>query len=118
MNTLTNLQDDRVHDIIDLNLTSMMIGTKFFLRRKYFREKGDGSPGPVIINVSSLLGLRSGYGTVAYSASKAGVLGFTQALANEYALHGVRVNALVPGYVETDMTKGKPSTHNLPVSMS
>jgi NAD(P)-dependent dehydrogenase (short-subunit alcohol dehydrogenase family) len=96
----------------------MMISTKFLLRKKYFRKKEDDSPGPVIINVSSLLALRSGYGTVAYSASKAGVIGFTQALANEYALHGVRVNALVPGYVETDMTKGKPSRHEMPLYLS
>jgi 3-oxoacyl-[acyl-carrier protein] reductase len=61
---------------------------------------------PVIINVSSLLGLQGGYGVVAYAASKAGVLGFTRALATEYASHKVRINAIVPGYVETDMTKG------------
>ena len=61
---------------------------------------------PVVINVSSLLGLQGGYGAVAYAASKAGVLGFTRALATEYASHKVRVNAIVPGYVETDMTKG------------
>ena len=44
---------------------------------------------------------------MAYAASKAGVLGFTRALAAEYVGHGVRVNAIVPGYVESDMTKGK-----------
>lgn len=43
---------------------------------------------------------------MAYAASKAGVLGFTRALAAEYVGHGVRVNAIVPGYVESDMTKG------------
>ena len=43
---------------------------------------------------------------MAYAASKAGVLGFTRALAAEYVQHGVRVNAVVPGYVESDMTKG------------
>jgi NAD(P)-dependent dehydrogenase (short-subunit alcohol dehydrogenase family) len=69
------------------------------------RSKGEDDV-PVIINVSSLLGLQGGYGAVAYAASKAGVLGFTRALATEYASHKVRVNAIVPGYVETDMTKG------------
>jgi NAD(P)-dependent dehydrogenase (short-subunit alcohol dehydrogenase family) len=53
-----------------------------------------------------LLGVSGGYGAVAYAASKAGVLGFTRALAAEYVGHGVRVNAIVPGYVESDMTKG------------
>lgn len=62
--------------------------------------------GPVIINIASLLGLSGGFGAVAYAASKAGVLGFTRALASEYASHRVRVNAVVPGYIETDMTAG------------
>ena len=97
-----------------------MIGTKFLLRRGYVRSvrtalSGEGEQqgtetglwtSPVIINVSSLLGLSGGYGTVAYAASKAGVLGFTRALATEYASHHVRVNALLPGYVGTNMTKG------------
>lgn len=63
------------------------------------------SPSPVIINLSSLLALQNGFGTVAYSASKAGILGFTRALAAEYSTHRVRVNAIVPGYIESDMTK-------------
>lgn len=102
----------------------MIIGTRALLRNGYLRGKKAGlraqqSDGqiqglkereasivPVIINVSSLLGLQGGYGAVAYAASKAGVLGFTRALATEYAAHGVRVNAIVPGYVETDMTRG------------
>lgn len=62
------------------------------------------SQSPSIINLSSLLALRSGFGAVSYSASKAGVLGFTRALASEYSMHRVRVNAIVPGYIETDMT--------------
>lgn len=65
---------------------------------------------PVIINISSLLGTKGGAGAVAYAASKAGVLGFTRALAAEQGAAGLRVNAIVPGYVETDMTDGKPTT--------
>ncbi|KAF2131530.1 NAD(P)-binding protein [Dothidotthia symphoricarpi CBS 119687] len=107
-----------ISEIVDTNLTSLMVGTKFFLRQGYFRkakakkERDDDERvgGPVIINVASLLGLQGGYGAVAYAASKAGVLGFTRALAAEYVSHGVRVNAIVPGYVETDMTKDLPAT--------
>jgi NAD(P)-dependent dehydrogenase (short-subunit alcohol dehydrogenase family) len=68
-------------------------------------REGEGGPGPSIINVSSLLALHGGFGTTAYSASKAGLLGFTRALATEYASHRVRVNAIVPGYISTDMTR-------------
>ena len=60
--------------------------------------------------MASLLGVSGGYGAVACAASKAGVLGFTRALAGEYVGHGVRVNAIVPGYVESDMTKGRFSS--------
>jgi NAD(P)-dependent dehydrogenase (short-subunit alcohol dehydrogenase family) len=126
------LKEEDMESIIRTNLTSMMLGTKFLLRYAvqschvdlpvlsalvltWYLYGRNGYLGgrhktedevPVIINVSSLLGLQGGYGAVAYAASKAGVLGFTRALATEYASHKVRVNAIVPGYVETDMTKG------------
>ena len=101
------LDEATIENIISTNLTSLMHGTKFLMRNQYLRNhiKEEGFS-PVVINVSSLLGLQGGYGAVAYAASKAGVLGFTRALATEYANHKVRVNAIVPGYVETDMTKG------------
>ncbi len=101
-----------IQSIINTNLTSLMLGTRFLLRNKYLhttsrsRSEAGSDFTPSIINVSSLLGLNGGYGAVAYAASKAGVLGFTRALAAEYVGHGVRVNAIVPGYVESDMTKG------------
>lgn len=57
-----------------------------------------------IINISSLLALQGGRGASVYAASKAGVLGLTRALASELGPAGIRVNAIVPGYVETDMT--------------
>lgn len=103
------------NNIVHMNLTSLMIGTRFMIRQGYLRPPSDDAanklgaeagPSPVIINVSSLLGLQGGYGAVVYAASKAGVLGFTRALATEYVSHGVRCNALVPGYVKTDMTAG------------
>ena len=82
---------------------------QYLLRHGYLKRSNhadDRDYDPVVINVSSLLGLHGGYGAVAYAAAKAGVLGFTRALATEYASHKVRINAIVPGYVDTDMTKG------------
>lgn len=108
--TTTPAED--IQNIVDTNLTALMLGTRFLLRNKYLssttKSRADAgfSHTPSIINVSSLLGVSGGHGAVAYAASKAGVLGFTRALAAEYVQHGVRVNAVVPGYVESDMTKG------------
>lgn len=105
----TRTEPEYISEIVDTNLKSLMLGTRFLLRNRYIQgtRKANGEPSPVIINVSSLLGVKGGYGAVAYAASKAGVLGFTRALAVEQGPLGVRVNAIVPGYVETDMTKGK-----------
>ncbi|KAJ4380590.1 hypothetical protein N0V86_003949 [Didymella sp. IMI 355093] len=107
--TTTPAED--ILEIVDTNLTSLMLGTRFLLRNKYLnsttksRAEAGSQYTPSIINVSSLLGVSGGHGAVAYAASKAGVLAFTRALAAEYVQHGVRVNAIVPGYVESDMTK-------------
>lgn len=112
--TTTPAED--VQEIVDTNLTALMLGTRFLLRNKYLHTTSRSREGagldftPSIINVSSLLGLSGGYGAVAYAASKAGVLGFTRALAAEYVGHGVRVNAIVPGYIESDMTKSALSS--------
>jgi len=100
---------DEVENIVAVNLTSMMHGTRFLMRNGYLRGAKSSSQqervrSPSVINVSSLFGLHGGFGAVSYAASKAGVLGFTRALASEYASHRVRVNAIVPGYIATDMT--------------
>ncbi len=61
-----------------------------------------------IINMSSVVGLMGNAGQVNYAASKAAILGFTKSLAREVASRNVTVNAVAPGYIETDMTKGLP----------
>jgi NAD(P)-dependent dehydrogenase (short-subunit alcohol dehydrogenase family) len=97
-------EPDSIREIVDTNLTSMMVGTRFLLRGRYFGAAGGNR---AIINVASLLGTHGGHGAVAYAASKAGVLGFTRALAGELGRQRIRVNAVVPGYVETEMTGGE-----------
>ena len=61
-----------------------------------------------IVNLSSIVGLRGNPGQTAYATSKAGILGFTKSLAKELARRNITVNAVAPGLVETDMTRGMP----------
>ncbi|CZS89622.1 related to dehydrogenases with different specificities (related to short-chain alcohol dehydrogenases) [Rhynchosporium agropyri] len=69
-----------------------------------------GKKGGCIINIASLLGVKGGKGSSAYAASKAGVIGLTRALAAELGEKNIRVNVIVPGYIETDMTEGVAMT--------
>lgn len=85
--------------VLDTNLKGM-----FFLAQALapgMRERGGGS----IINVASILGLRQAAGVVSYAVSKAGVIQLTKTLALEWARHGIRVNALAPGYMETELNR-------------
>ncbi len=66
----------------------------------HMTERGSGR----IINISSAVGVVGWAGDTAYSAAKAGLIGFTRSLAKEVAPHGITANAVVPGYVRTDMT--------------
>lgn len=92
--------------VVDLNLTAMFVATQEVGRRCMVpRRQGK------VINIASILGLkgtmdRSRPGTIAYSASKGGVVSFTRALAAEWAPHNINVNAIAPGFFPTRMTKG------------
>jgi len=84
--------------VIDTNLKGCwMVDTE--AARRLVKHKKKGS----IINISSILGERVAGAVVAYSTSKAGVIQFTKALALEFARYGIRVNAILPGYVVTDL---------------
>jgi 3-oxoacyl-[acyl-carrier protein] reductase len=63
-----------------------------------------------IINVASVVGLTGNFGQANYAASKAGAIAFTMTLAREVARKGITVNAVAPGFIETDMTKDLPSS--------
>ena len=79
-----------------------MDGTFYCSREavKLMRPRGAGA----IINMGSIMGTYAKSGAVAYSSAKAGILGFTRALAHELAPHNIRVNAIAPGWIHTDMT--------------
>lgn len=89
-------------DVIDINL-----GGLFNMCRIVFPDMLKNSYGR-IINVSSMNGLSGQYGQANYSASKAGIIGFTKTLALEGAKYGVTVNAIAPGYVNTEMFEAVP----------
>ncbi|KAI9703838.1 MAG: hypothetical protein M1836_007609 [Candelina mexicana] len=91
---------DLVERIVQTNLMGTIWGCQIISKQMMRRRNG------CIINISSLLGIRGGKGSVAYSAAKAGILGLTRSLAAEIGSADVRVNAIVPGYIETQMTKG------------
>ena len=84
--------------VLDTNLKGAFSFTKGFSRA--FLQQRAGR----ILNISSVIGLIGNAGQCNYSASKAGLIGFTQAVAKEFASRGITVNALAPGFIETDMT--------------
>lgn len=86
------------HAVIETNLTSCFNMCRVVING--MRERGFGR----IINISSINGQKGQFGQTNYSAAKAGMIGFTKALAMEAAAKGVTVNAICPGYIETDMT--------------
>lgn len=87
-------------DVLDINLKSL-----FFLSQTYARKLFAAARRGKIVNVASLLSFQGGIRVAAYTASKHGVAGITQLLANEWAAKGVNVNAIAPGYVETNNTE-------------
>jgi 2-deoxy-D-gluconate 3-dehydrogenase len=86
-------------DVINLNLK-----TVFFLAQAVARQFIAQGTGGKIINIASMLSFQGGVRVPSYTASKSGVMGVTRALANEWAAHGINVNAIAPGYMATDNT--------------
>jgi acetoacetyl-CoA reductase len=100
--TIKGMTEDMWREVIDINLTGMFNVTKQFVVP--MSEAGFGR----IVNISSVNGQRGQFGQVNYSAAKAGVHGFTMALAQEMVRKGVTVNTISPGYVATPMTEAMP----------
>jgi 3-oxoacyl-[acyl-carrier protein] reductase len=98
-NLLIRMSEKEFDDVINANLKSVFNYTKAVL--KYMISQRYGR----IINIASVVGLIGNPGQANYVASKAGVIGFTKAVAKEVASRGITVNAIAPGFIETDMTK-------------
>ncbi len=99
---LALMRDSDWSAVLDVNLGGAFRCCRAVLRGMMVRRRG------AIVNVSSLSALHGVSGQAAYAASKAGLLGMTRSLAREVGRRGVRVNAVVPGFVSTDLTHGLP----------
>ena len=95
---LMRMSDEDWDTVLNTNLKGAFFFTKAFSRA--FARQRSGR----IINISSVIGLIGNAGQCNYAASKAGLIGFTQSVAKELASRGITVNAIAPGFVETDMT--------------
>lgn len=87
-------------DVMNLNLKSV-----FFLSQAVARQFIAQGEGGKIVNIASMLSFQGGIRVPSYTASKSGVLGITRLLANEWAAHGINVNAIAPGYMATNNTQ-------------
>jgi acetoacetyl-CoA reductase len=101
--TMHRMRADQWNDVIRTNLDSCFNMSRAVIEG--MRSRGFGR----IVNVSSINGQTGQIGQANYAAAKAGILGFTKALAQEGASRGVTVNAVAPGYVETDMVRAVPA---------
>ena len=101
-NILLRMKEDEWEDIINTNLSSIYKMSKSVLRGMIKKRSGR------IISITSVVGAMGNAGQSNYGASKAGIIGFTKSLAREVGVRGVTVNAIAPGFIETDMTDSLP----------
>jgi 3-oxoacyl-[acyl-carrier protein] reductase len=99
-NILLRMKDAEFHEVLATNLNGAYLCTRAVLRKMVRARWGR------IVNISSVVGLVGNAGQANYAASKAGMIGFTKSVAREVANRGITVNAVAPGYVETELTGG------------
>ena len=101
-NLMMRMKDEEWSDVIDTNLNAIFRLSKACIRAMMKARWGR------IINISSVVGSMGNTGQVNYAATKAGVEGFSRSLARELGSRNITVNAIAPGFIDTDMTKGLP----------
>lgn len=99
---LLRMSDKDISDVLNTNLKSAFYTTKAVLRDMMKNRHGK------IINITSIVGITGNAGQSNYAASKAGLIGFTKSVADEYGSKGICVNAVAPGFIETEMTDKLP----------
>ncbi|MGH8537330.1 MAG: 3-oxoacyl-ACP reductase family protein, partial [Gammaproteobacteria bacterium] len=98
-NLLLRMKDEEWYATLDVNLSSVYRLSKACLRGMMKARCGR------IINITSVVGVTGNAGQCNYAAAKAGIIGFTKALAREVASRGITVNTVAPGFIDTDMTR-------------
>jgi 3-oxoacyl-[acyl-carrier protein] reductase len=101
-NLMMRMKEEEFDEVLRTNLKGTYLCTRAVLRPMVRRRWGR------IVNVSSVVGLVGNAGQANYAASKAGIIGFTKSVAREVAQRGITVNAVAPGYVETELTGSLP----------
>ena len=104
-NLMLRMKDDEWDQVMETNLTSVYRMSKAVLRGMTKARWGR------IVNISSVVGSMGNAGQANYSAAKAGMEGFTRSLAREIGSRGITVNAIAPGFIDTDMTKDLADAH-------
>ncbi len=102
-NLLVLMKEQDFDFVIENDLKSVFNCSKAVLRQMMKQKSGR------IVNITSVAGIMGNPGQTNYSAAKAGIIGFTKAMAKEYALKGIYVNAVAPGYIPTDLTNALPA---------
>lgn len=97
---LATMHEREISELIQVNVTSTILLTKYALRSMLLKRKGR------IVNISSVIASTGYNGLSVYGASKAALVGFTRSLAREVGKAGITVNAVAPGYMDTSMTSG------------
>jgi 3-oxoacyl-[acyl-carrier protein] reductase len=98
-NLLMRMSDEQWNSVIETNLTSLYRVTKSVVKDMMKARTGR------IVNIGSIVGVMGNAGQSNYSATKSGLLGFTKSLARELSSRNINVNAVSPGFIDTDMTK-------------
>ena len=110
-NILLRMKEEEWDEIISTNLSSVYKMSKAVLRGMIKKRSGR------VISITSVVGAMGNAGQSNYAASKAGIIGFTKSLAREVGVRGITVNAIAPGFIETDMTDSLPDAQKAALAL-